>query len=247
MTCPNCGEPAPTPYCPQCGQRQGDLRPSLRHVGDDLVRFFLRVDGRFVATLKGLLKPGFLTSEYLAGRRERYEKPLRLFVVTLALSLLVTPAEAFVHLSINGAKISSRGDAPPEARVFIDALSAHMQLLSLLFVLYGTLVLTLVYRKQGVRFAEHFILMLHLGTQSNLVGLLLTPVRLMSPEAWSQLSSVISTVLFVMALKRVHGEPWKTVLKRSALFAVIGIAIFVAFAVVVGLTSSIVIRGSVGR
>jgi len=211
-------------------------------VGDDLVRFFLRVDGRFLATLKGLLTPGFLTREYLAGRRERYEKPLRLFIVTLALTLLVTPVDAFVHISVNGAKVAAGSEVPPEAQAIIDAIGAHLQLISLLFVLYGTWVLTLVYRKQGVRFAEHFIFMLHLGTQSNLVGLLLVPVRLASPDLWTRASSLVSGALFVLALKHVHQETWKTVIKRSAMFALIGTVVFMGVMIVVGIIIAVALK-----
>jgi len=43
---------------------------------------YVALDGRMWRTLAGLLfRPGFLTREYLAGRRRRYIRPTRLFLV----------------------------------------------------------------------------------------------------------------------------------------------------------------------
>ena len=62
----------------------------MRAILSDFTRYFLRVDSKFLATLKGVFVPGFLTREYLAGRRERYEKPFRLYVVVNVLYFLVS-------------------------------------------------------------------------------------------------------------------------------------------------------------
>src|SRR4051794_38930904 len=86
--CANCEAPVSGFYCAECGQRTGDLRPTVRELISDVTRYFLRVDGKFLRTLRQLAKPGFLTQEYLRGRREAYEKPFRLFVVVNVLFFL---------------------------------------------------------------------------------------------------------------------------------------------------------------
>ncbi len=165
--------------------------------------------------------PGRLTQEYFAGRKERYEKPLRLYVVTLALSLLVMPKEPLVHASTTAAQ------AAPEVARFNEALAAHLQLVSLVFVLGSAAALTFAYRKKGLRFAEHFIFMLHVGAQSNLIGVATAPVSWFSPSGWSWVGSAGSAVVLALALKRVHGDSWPETLKRLAVFALTGFAAFV--------------------
>ncbi len=80
--CRNCGAPAPLAYCPVCGQETRTKPPTflqfMREAGGRLVA----LDGRLWKTLGGLLfRPGFLTREYFAGRRKRYVRPARLFLV----------------------------------------------------------------------------------------------------------------------------------------------------------------------
>lgn len=231
--CPNCGASASSPYCAQCGQRQGELRPSLRHVFDELVRYLLRIDGRLLSTLRGLLQPGFLTLEYLAGRRERYEKPLRLYIVTIALWVLVTPKNALLNIKVDGVRVTGDGPQPQlPANVMqtIDAITSHMQVLSLLFILYGTWVMTVVYRKRGVRFAEHFVFMLHFGSQANLLGVLTTPLRAFSFEVSQQVASALSGLVMLFAIKRVYAERWLTMLWRLLVGGAVGLAGLVVFA-----------------
>lgn len=92
-TCLNCGARVAGRYCQDCGQENLEPKESfghlLRHFFEDLTHF----DGKFFATVKPLLfRPGFLTKEYVAGRRASYINPIRmyLFISAMFFLLLVT-------------------------------------------------------------------------------------------------------------------------------------------------------------
>lgn len=97
--CQNCEAPLTGPYCAQCGQRADTRVPTLTEVGHDVVHSLLHLDGRVLRTLRSLvLRPGELTREFLAGRRQRYLPPFRLYLVIslafFALSSLLPDGEA---------------------------------------------------------------------------------------------------------------------------------------------------------
>jgi hypothetical protein len=79
--CENCGLPLHGEHCYSCGQWTKGL---VRHFSSILGDFFdtvLNLDSRVLRTLWPLFaKPGFLTLEYLAGRRVRYVTPMRLYL-----------------------------------------------------------------------------------------------------------------------------------------------------------------------
>ncbi|MDH7453049.1 DUF3667 domain-containing protein [Luteimonas composti] len=78
--CANCGTPLLGEHCYACGQPvKGLVRHFSSLVGDVLDSVF-EWDSRTPRTLWPLLaRPGYLTLEYLAGRRIRYVSPFRLF------------------------------------------------------------------------------------------------------------------------------------------------------------------------
>lgn len=85
--CRNCGADAPWNYCPNCGQETQIALPSAFTFLRDAAGRYVRFDGRMWRSLHALaFRPGFLTREYLAGRRRRYVRPARLFV---ALSIVL--------------------------------------------------------------------------------------------------------------------------------------------------------------
>jgi hypothetical protein len=87
VTCRNCGARAPGSYCPACGQETQVRLPTARVFLREAMGRYVALDGRLWRTLAALLlRPGFLTTEYLAGRRRRYIRPARLFLV-LSLAL----------------------------------------------------------------------------------------------------------------------------------------------------------------
>jgi hypothetical protein len=81
--CANCGLQLQAAYqfCPQCGQKDHDLNVSISHLIGEAIEGFLHLDSKSFQTVRKLvLKPGFLTAEYIKGRRVRYVAPVRLYV-----------------------------------------------------------------------------------------------------------------------------------------------------------------------
>lgn len=99
QSCQNCNAALTGQYCASCGQRQQRQLVSLWVLLRELVGDLFEVDSRVWRTLIPLLtKPGFLTLEYLRGRRVHYTPPLRLYLVTsliFFLFIVVTPDTDF--------------------------------------------------------------------------------------------------------------------------------------------------------
>ena len=113
--CRNCGAAAPGAFCPACGQETTLALPTARQFLREAAGRYVALDGRTWRTLAALLaRPGFLTQEYLAGRRRRYIRPARLFLVlSLAMFLAIRVAVGVPTLTESVVEID-RG-APPQA------------------------------------------------------------------------------------------------------------------------------------
>lgn len=90
-TCPNCNEPltAAAKYCSVCGQKQGIKRVPLHVILGDFFDSVFNLNSKFFRSLTQLFIPGYLTTQYFAGKRDRYFNPLRLFFVTLVIMYAV--------------------------------------------------------------------------------------------------------------------------------------------------------------
>lgn len=88
--CSNCGSAISLTYCSACGQKWFDPeRVTVLSLLKELAQKLLSVDSRWLRTIVPLLiRPGFLTKEYLAGRQRRYVKPLSLFITVNVLFFL---------------------------------------------------------------------------------------------------------------------------------------------------------------
>ena len=69
-------------YCVACGQRAQVRNLSIPSLAHDAIQDMANFDSRVWVTLRALLlKPGFLTNEFIHGRRTRYMPPFRLYLV----------------------------------------------------------------------------------------------------------------------------------------------------------------------
>ena len=79
--CLNCGTELNGKYCHRCGQKGTELNKPITDIVGEYIRDEIRINARFTKTLAPLLfRPGFLTAEYVAGRRVRYLPPLRAYL-----------------------------------------------------------------------------------------------------------------------------------------------------------------------
>jgi len=96
--CPNCSAELAHEYCPRCGQRR--IKPQelsachfFSELLDEITTF--RAKLKTLHRLRGLLTPGLLSAEYLAGRRQPYLGPFKLYLVCAAIFFLSAPVAGF--------------------------------------------------------------------------------------------------------------------------------------------------------
>ena len=77
-------------FCPHCGQVNDLKKVSLKQYLSAYFDDFLSFDSRFLNTIVGLVfKPGFVTKNYVEGKRMRYMNPFRLYIQITILFFLV--------------------------------------------------------------------------------------------------------------------------------------------------------------
>lgn len=110
--CANCGTERHGRFCAACGQEAKPLDPPVRRFVKEFAQEFFDIDGRQLRSLRRLVfSPGFLTREYVEGRRIGWLSPLKLY--------LVCSVAAFAMFAIAGTdaglKIQIQTDAHDEA------------------------------------------------------------------------------------------------------------------------------------
>lgn len=121
--CKNCNTVLSGRYCHACGQPD---RSTIRFFGalvHELFEDVFSFRSRAARTLSALFfRPGFLTCEYIAGRRYRYVPPLRLFLVTSLVCIFflwllnLTGGERVITVAPDEAPLEAR-EAEPRDRL----------------------------------------------------------------------------------------------------------------------------------
>ncbi len=88
-TCLNCGTIVAERFCTHCGQENLEPKETVGHLISHFFEDLTHFDGKFFLTVKDLvIRPGFLTREYVAGRRMTYLNPIRMYIFVSALFFL---------------------------------------------------------------------------------------------------------------------------------------------------------------
>jgi Protein of unknown function (DUF3667) len=115
-SCLNCNATINGRYCSICGQENLEPQESVWHL---IVHFFNDIthfDGKFFSSVKYVVtKPGFLSSEYIAGRRMSYLNPVRFYVFTSFIFFLILFSffikEGDINLGVNDGNTFSKKDS----------------------------------------------------------------------------------------------------------------------------------------
>lgn len=88
--CLNCGAIVEGRYCQNCGQENIEPQQTFGHLASHFVADIFHFDSKFFSTLKYLFgRPGFLSKEYIQGRRQKYLHPIKMFVFTSAVFFFI--------------------------------------------------------------------------------------------------------------------------------------------------------------
>jgi Protein of unknown function (DUF3667) len=93
--CLNCGThlwPSDT-FCPKCGQKRLEREDmSIRHMFRESFLDYFHFDSGFFRTIVPLVtKPGWLTVEFMKGKRKSYVEPFKLFLVISVIYFILLP------------------------------------------------------------------------------------------------------------------------------------------------------------
>lgn len=92
LKCPSCGANRQSCYCAECGEKFISPKDfELKHfLFEQLPHEFLHVDGKLPRTMRLLfMQPGALAKSYVAGRRQPFVGPLRVYIVLFLLQVVV--------------------------------------------------------------------------------------------------------------------------------------------------------------
>ncbi len=218
-TCPDCGWMGAGNYCANCGEEMEPYLPKVRQFFHELASEFLALDSKIVRTIPALFRPGFLTQEYLAGRRKKYLLPWRLYSLIAILclfeithvfhQLLSTKPQSAVSVtqSTGVSSVTEVGTANDEQSIhngriligyIMDTLPYTLLIGSVpLFALF----LKIVYRKKERLYVEHLTFSFHFFACAALIFC----VILISSYVWLLIPELILFFGYLyFALRRVY-------------------------------------------
>lgn len=105
--CLNCNTPVIGKYCHICGQANVIPHDTVGHMIQHFFYDITHFDSKFLDTVRILVtRPGFLSLEYIRGRRASYLNPVKMYVFTSAIFFLV-------FFSLYGTKNLNTDNATP--------------------------------------------------------------------------------------------------------------------------------------
>ncbi|MEP6949864.1 MAG: DUF3667 domain-containing protein [Ginsengibacter sp.] len=88
--CLNCGTTVVGKYCHECGQENVEPKETFWQLASHFFSDMTHFDSKVFTSMKDLiLKPGFLSKEYVRGRRSRYLNPIRMYFFTSFVFFLI--------------------------------------------------------------------------------------------------------------------------------------------------------------
>jgi hypothetical protein len=239
-TCRNCGSVLTGAWCAKCGQPERDGHPpTIGHFFHDLLHELVHVDGKIFRTLQALFfQPGRLTEEYWAMRVYSWIRPIRIFLIIVALQALVSSGQGPLNhqvrvqrsvkgdLSVNIAsdllRFEDKEEHVPATEQELTEFSHEFEKvygrIRYSSVLVFAFLSWLIYRQQEPYFVRHLVAGLHFYSVWYAIALVAgLPARV--DPVWNDLT-LLSAIYLFFALRRLFHERWHvTMAKTVALYS----------------------------
>lgn len=143
-------------FCSRCGQKFSKKTGTVKDFFVDFLGDYFTFDSKIFRSLVPLIfRPGFLTTEYLDGRRVRYIPPLRLYIfISIIFFLIFKFSNPFSGSVLNQENVMSQDMID----YFVDH---HWHKVFFVLLPLFALIVFLFYRKVYSNYLPHFIFSLH--------------------------------------------------------------------------------------
>ena len=202
-------------YCPGCGQQHKEKVVHFKQFILDFLGDYFTFDSLIIRSVRPLLfSPGFLTNEFIAGRRVRYIPPLRMFIfISIIFFLVLGPVERTVALERN-----------EEAEFLDNFFNVWFPRLFFLLLPLFALFLYVLFRKPGRFYLTHFIFSVHLHAFIFvLLTIMVVLIDYIFPTSvflsqWSLIITIFVLQLYLLvALRKVYEQKWLTTIFKLIL------------------------------
>jgi hypothetical protein len=231
-------------FCPACGEQKFDRHSfSFRHFAHHAGHELFHLDSKILSAVRYLFsRPAFVTAEYLAGRRSRYVNPLRLYLLSFAVAMLLTStyhptldfktianADRTGKLNAKLAKFAQYKGVSEETLLehLKERLHFYYEGSKILNALVMSCLLAAFYRNRKWYFGEHAVTALYFLSFTSLLSIVRWPfwLALGSPVQGARAYGVSLVFLMIAlpylwaTLRKLHGEgPWKTAAKSALVY-----------------------------
>jgi len=234
--CQSCGEEVMGKFCHHCGEKVELGRDELkfRHFVKETFEEVSNLDSTFLVTMKYLItRPGFLTTEVLAGKTTPYIKPLRLYITLVVFHFLVfslIKSGDFFDVSrfpiftnsayLENVILEQEEQSAKSVEEFKAELNQHLKdnlniILYFLVFLIAWL-LKFLYPGSNRYYIEHLYFALHLFCFGFVRNILLIPIIMLN---WMTLALILAggtqLVYVFLAVKRVYPQSFFLVVIKT--------------------------------
>ncbi|HJY63532.1 MAG TPA: DUF3667 domain-containing protein [Ignavibacteria bacterium] len=223
--CSNCGNELKNLYCEKCGQKKVELKDkSVKAFAVHFIEEFFTFDSKFFRTVKPLLfKPGFLTHEYISGRFVRYVTPLKLYLFTSLISLLIminldsdvyTPLmeprddEDFNQQLIRPIMESKDMDEKEFKDKFNQNVNGNTAISLFFFMIAFSVILNLIYIYKHIFYVEHLVFTLHFFSMILIMLTIGTLIEYIVSDILYLFLFVFPTIYLFLSIKKVYHVKW---------------------------------------
>jgi hypothetical protein len=255
--CKSCGLDFEGNYCNRCGEKVLHAADrSFKKLLSSILEAITFADSKLLKTLwLNLRKPGFVSKEFIEGRRVNYLKPLSLFFV-LNLVYFFFPVIQLFNASLNTQLASPLRSLPAVSKYFqsivatktvalgMDLSSFSLiynlktvgfaKLMVMVFVVIGSLPLNVLYRKHNRYFTDHVGYMVELACFNLFVNAIVLSIFAAFLGVGKYLNELSLTVIFITTnlyfLIRSGSEfynekGWRLIVKSMLMVVVLKVAL----------------------
>lgn len=193
-------------FCPRCGQEHKDKVVHFKQFILDFLGDYFTFDSLIIRSVRPLLfNPGFLTLEFISGRRVRYIPPIRMFIfISIIFFLLLGPVEQTISV-----------EKSEEAKFLDSFFNVWFPRLFFLLLPLFALYLYLLFRKSGRVYLNYFIFSVHFHAFIfALMSIMVILIDYVFPRSvflsqWSLIITVAILQLYLLiALRNVYRQRW---------------------------------------